>query len=187
MTEIFVLWLPILLSAVAVFVLSSIIHMVLFAWHKSDYPKMPQQDKVMEALRPLAIAPGDYMVPGCDNMAEMKAPEFQEKMKQGPVIIMTVLPNGMMAMGKSLSQWFIYCLVVSAFGALVAGMALAPGADMHRVFHIVAVVVLMGYTFALWQFSIWYRRAWLTTVKATIDGVIYALATAAIFAWLWPQ
>ena len=40
---------------------------------------------------------------------------------------------------------------------------------------------------ALWQMSIWYRRAWSTTIKAMIDGAIYALLTAGAFAWLWPR
>jgi hypothetical protein len=187
MTEIYALWLPILLSAVFVFIISSIIHMAIPAWHKTDYPNMPQEQQFMDATRPLNVVPGDYMVPGCNDMAEMKSPAFQEKMKQGPVIIMTVLPNGMPAMGRPLILWFIYCLVVSVFSGLVAGIALPHGADHGKIMDIAGVAAFMGYTFALWQFSIWYRRAWLTTIKGTIDGLIYAIATAATFVWLWPQ
>ena len=62
MTALPALWLPILLSSVIVFVVSSVIHMAL-PWHKSDYPPIPNEDKVMDALRPFAIPPGDYMVP----------------------------------------------------------------------------------------------------------------------------
>ena len=58
MSVVAALWLPILLSAVLVFVASSIIHMA-SPWHKSDYPKMPNEDGVMDALRPFAIPPGD--------------------------------------------------------------------------------------------------------------------------------
>ena len=58
MTALHSLWLPILLSSVIVFVVSSIIHMAL-PWHNSDYPKVPNEDKVMDALRPFAIPPGD--------------------------------------------------------------------------------------------------------------------------------
>jgi hypothetical protein len=35
--------------------------------------------------------------------------------------------------------------------------------------------------------SIWYRRAWGVTIKATIDGLIYACLTAVAFGWLWPR
>ena len=57
MTELSELWLPIIVSAVLVFVASSVIHMA-SPWHKSDYPKVPNEDRVREALRTLAIPPG---------------------------------------------------------------------------------------------------------------------------------
>ena len=92
MTGLSLLWLPILISAVFVFVASSIIHMMT-PWHKGDYPKVPDEDKLINSLRPLAIPPGDYMVPGCADMKEMRTPEFAEKRSKGPVIVMTVMPS----------------------------------------------------------------------------------------------
>src|ERR1700690_2752148 len=71
MTELNVLWLPVLLSAVIVFVVSSVIHM-LSPWHKSDYPQAPNEDKLRDAIRPLAIPPGDYMVPRASSREELK-------------------------------------------------------------------------------------------------------------------
>ena len=62
MTGLSALVVPIFLSAVFVFVASSVIHMLL-PWHKSDCPKLSNEDSVRDALRPLAIPPGDYMVP----------------------------------------------------------------------------------------------------------------------------
>ena len=91
------LWLPILLSAVFVFVASSIIHMVL-PYHKGDYRKMPAEDDVMEALRKFNIPPGDYMMPCAGGSQEMKSPAFAEKLKKGPVMIATVMPNGRFSM-----------------------------------------------------------------------------------------
>ena len=79
MTELSALWLPILLSAVVVFVVSSIIH-TLLPWHKSDYPKVPNEDKFRDAIGPLAIPPGDYMVPRPSSRADVRSPEFAEKM-----------------------------------------------------------------------------------------------------------
>src|SRR5512137_1274254 len=93
MTELSALWLPILLSSIIVFVVSSIVHMVL-PWHKGDYPRIPNEDKVMDALRPLAIPPGDYMVPRAGSMKDMKSPEFMDKLKKGPVMVVTMLPGG---------------------------------------------------------------------------------------------
>lgn len=186
MTPLLSLWLPILLSAIVVFFVSSIIHMVM-PWHKSDYPRLPDQDRFMDAVRPFAIPPGDYMVPRCETRAELKTPEFLDKMKKGPVIVMTVLPNGEWTMGQNLALWFLYALVVGVFAAYIAAHALAPGAPYLSVFRFVGATMFLGYSLALWQMSIWYKRSWLTTFKANVDGLIYALLSAGIFGWLWPK
>lgn len=186
MTSLTSLWLPILLSAVIVFVVSSIIHMAL-PWHKSDYSKIPNEDKVMDALRPLAIPPGDYMVPRPSSMQDMRSPEFAEKMKKGPILVATVMANGPTPMARNLILWFLYSAVVGFFAAYVAGRALPVGAPYLHVFRFVGTTAFVGYSLALWQMSIWYRRAWSTTIKATIDGLIYASLTAGTFGWLWPR
>jgi hypothetical protein len=183
MTGLHLLWLPILLSSVIVFVVSSIIHMAL-PWHKSDYPKVPNEDRVMDALRPLAIPPGDYMVPRPSSREDMRSPEFAEKIRKGPVMILTVVPSGRMSMGRNLVLWFLYCVVVGLLAAYIAGRALPVGAAYLRVFQFVGVTAFVGYSVALWQMSIWYRRAWSATIKATVDGLIYALLTAGTFGWL---
>ncbi|HEV2977089.1 MAG TPA: hypothetical protein VG425_05835 [Casimicrobiaceae bacterium] len=180
------LWLPILLSAVIVFVVSSIIHMLL-PWHKSDYPKVPEEDKLMDALRPLAVPPGDYMIPRASSMQDMRSPEFAAKLRKGPVLMLTMMPNGPFAMGKSLVSWFLYSLVIGIFAAYVASRALPAGAEYLRVFQLTGVTAFIAYSVALWQMSIWYRRAWRITLKATVDGLIYALLTAGSFGWLWPR
>lgn len=179
------LWLPILLSAVFVFLVSSVIHMAL-PWHKGDYAKVPNEDKVMDALRPFAIPPGDYMMPRASSMKDMSSPEFTEKMKKGPVMIFTVVPNGPATMGKSLTLWFLYSVLVGFFAAYLTGRTLAAGAEYLEVFRYVGTTAFLGYSLALLQTSIWYRRAWSTTIKSMIDGLIYALVTAGVFGWLWP-
>jgi hypothetical protein len=180
------LWLPILLSAVIVFVASSLIHMVL-PWHKNDYPQVPNEEGLRAALRPLAIPPGDYMVPRPASREGMRDPAFLEKVNQGPNVILTVMPSGSLSMGRSLALWFLYSVVVGLFAAYVASRALAPGAEYIQVFRFAGTTAFLGYAVALWQMSIWYRRAWSTTVKATVDGLIYALLTAGTFGWLWPR
>jgi len=174
MTVLHTLWLPILLSSVFVFVASSILHMALPWWHKGDYVKLPQEDKVLDSLRPLATPPGDYMAPQAANFAEMKSPEFAEKLRKGPVMVLTVLPNGMFDMRRSFSLWFLYLVVVSFLSGYVALHALPFGARGTVVFRIVGVTSFLGYTAALWQMSIWYRRSMGTTIRATVDGLIYA-------------
>jgi hypothetical protein len=185
MTLLSALWLPILISAVAVFVLSSIIHMTPL-WHKTDYPRYANEDRVLDALRPLSLPPGDYFMPRPASSAEMRSPEFQEKMKRGSVL-MTVMPPWSGSMAGNLSQWFAYCLVVSVLAAYVAGAALPPGAPAIQICRFAGTTAFIGYTLALWQMSIWYRRAWSMTLKSTLDGVIYAAATCLVLAWLWPR
>ena len=180
------LWLPIVLSAVVVFIASSIIHMVVWQWHAGDYPKVPNEDRVMDALRPLAIPPGDYMIPRCDHPREMKSPEFMEKLKKGPVMMMTVYPPGPFAMGKQLGQWFVFCAVVGLFAAYVASRALGPGVDYLSVFRMSSVTAFAGYSLAAVPASIWYKRAWGTTIRGVIDGLVYGLLTGGVFGWLWP-
>src|SRR5437763_14495446 len=121
MTGLLALWLPIVGSAVLVFVVSSVIHMM-SPWHKSDYPKLANEDRVMDALRPLAIPPGDYMIPRPSSREEMRAPEFVEKVKRGPVMVLTVLPPGPMTMSKSL---VLRCISFAVVG-LCAASAAAP-------------------------------------------------------------
>ena len=180
------LWLPILLSAVIVFVVSSIIHMVL-PYHKGDYRNVPKQDEVMEALRKFSIPPGDYVLPLAGSMAAMKDPEFIKKLNAGPVVVMTVLPNGPMRMGKSLTLWFVYSVVVSIFAAYIAGRALEPGAHYLQVFRFAGCTAFVAYSLALLQQSIWYNRNWGTTLKSMFDGLVYGLLTAGTFGWLWPR
>ncbi len=180
------LWLPILLSAVIVFIASSLIHMV-SPWHKSDYPKLPNEDQVMDALRPLAIPPGDYMTPRPSSRQELSSAAFLEKMKKGPVMVLTVMPNGPMSMGRNLGLWFVYLLAVGVLTGYVAGRALPSGAPYLHAFRFAGVTAFIAHTVALFQLSIWYRRAWSTTIKATVDGLIYGLLTAGVFGWLWPR
>lgn len=180
------LWAPILLSAVFVFVASSIIHMLL-PYHRNDFGKVPAEDEVMNALRKIGIPPGDYMVPCAGSPKGMKDPGFIDKMKKGPVVLMTVLESGPPAMGKNLVLWFIYCAAVGVFAAYIAGRALAPGARYLEVFRFAGCVAFVGYAVALWQNSIWYKRAWTTTLKSSMDSLVYALLTAGTFGWLWPD
>jgi hypothetical protein len=185
MVPIVSLWLPILLSAVFVFVASSVIHMLL-PIHSGDYRKLPSEDATMEALRKFNIPPGDYMMPRAGSMKDMGDPGFIAKMTKGPVAMMTVMPSGRPSMGPQLACWFVYCAVVGLFAAYIAGRALGPGAHYLAVFRFAGATAFIGYSLALWQQTIWYRRSWVTTLKSTIDGLIYGLLTGGTFGWLWP-
>ena len=176
------LWLPVLLSAVLVFLASSLFHMVL-KYHQADAGPLPDEDKVADALRPLGIPPGDYSLPYATGP---DSPEYFEKRKKGPVAVITVLPNEPPALGVNLARWFGYSLLVGAIAAYAAGLTLGPGADYSVVFRVVGTVAFAGYSLAILQASIWWFRSWSYTFKTMFDGLVYALLTAGTFGWLWP-
>jgi hypothetical protein len=185
MTPLAALWLPILLSTVFVFIASMILHMT--PWHHGDYPALPDEARFREALRPMAIPPGDYIVPRPMSSADMRSAEFDQKMIDGPNVVITVMPNGKMSMGRALGLWFLYLVVTGIFAGYVAGRALPPGANYLEVFRFAGCTAFVGYSLALWQMWIWYRRSLGTTIRATIDGLIFAGLTGGTFGWLWPS
>ena len=185
MVSLTALWLPIVLSAVVVFFASFVMHMVL-TYHQKDYGRLPNEDKVIAALGPLRIPPGDYLMPHGGSPAAMKDPAFIAKMTAGPVALITVRPSGPPAMGAALGQWFIFTLVVSAVAAYVASRAVAPGADYLSVFRFAGTTAFACYAMGQIPASIWMGRNWGTTFRAVIDGLVYGLLTAGVFGWLWP-
>jgi hypothetical protein len=180
------LWIPILLSAVLVFIVSSILHMLL-PWHRGDMKKLPSEDEVLEALRKASVPPGDYMAPYAGSMKAMSDPAFLERRTKGPVVLMTVVKGGPPTMGPSLLLWFLYSALISVFAAYVTGRALGPGAQYLAVFRFAGTAAFMGYSLALLQNSIWYKRNWGSTIKSVIDGLVYGMVTAGAFGWLWPR
>lgn len=180
------LWAPILLSAVIVFVVSSLIHMLL-TYHNSDFRKLANEDAVMEALRKLNLPPGDYGVPCAGSTKAMKSPEFTDKLTKGPVMFMTVMKSGVPKMGGSLVLWFLYGVVVSIFAGYIGFHAVGIGGNYLSVFRFVGCAAFMGYSLALLQNSIWYKRNWGATLRSMFDGLIYGLLTAGTFGWLWPK
>ncbi|HJW31496.1 MAG TPA: hypothetical protein VJ508_19840 [Saprospiraceae bacterium] len=177
------LWMPILLSAVFVFIMSSLIHMVL-GYHANDFKKLPNEDQGMDTLRSLNLTPGMYGVPKPANMKEVRSPEFQAKMKKGPVMFLLVKPNTM-GMTKNLIQWFVYSIVVGIFAAYIGIHTLAPDANYLMVFRIIGCATFMGYGLAIFQDAIWGARSWPATWKGAFDALLYALLTAGTFGWLW--
>lgn len=179
------LWLPILLAAILVFVLSAITHMVL-KYHNTDYGPLPGEDEVRRAMREQGVQPGEYVVPYAATPKEMGEPAYIAKTTEGPVALITVRESGPPTIGKQLGQWFVYCLIVSVFAAYVTSRAVGAGAEYLDVFRFAGTAAFLAYALGTWQETIWFGRSASTTLKNTFDGLIYALATAGVFGWLWP-
>lgn len=155
-------------------------------YHRNDFAQLPEEGKVMESLRGFKIDAGDYYMPFANDQKSMNTTEYKEKVSKGPRVVMTVLPSGNPGMGKALTLWFIYSIVVSFFAAYITSVALEPGTHYLTVFRFIGTTSFMGYGLANMQASIWYGKKWSTTLKNLVDALLYALVTAGTFGWLWP-
>lgn len=186
MIPITALWLPILLSAVLVFIASSVIHMLL-PYHRSDWAPVPGEDQAMEALRGLSLPPGDYSLPHTLGSEGMGSEGFRKKLGEGPLVFMTVADHEVaLKMGPTMLQWFLYCLLVGIFPAYLAGRMLEPGAPYIEVFRLTGTVAFAAYAMGQFPRSIWYKQRWATTLKSVFDGLVYSALTAGVFGSLWP-
>ncbi len=179
------LWLPILLSAVAVFIASSLIHMVL-QYHNTDFRRLPDEEAARRALSALKVAPGDYAMPYCSTMKEAGTDEYGAKRKEGPVVIMTVMKPGPMVVTGALTKWFGFVLIVGVFIAYVTRLSLPAGAEYLLVHRVAGTAAFMAYGLGAVPQSIWYEKNWKATFKGLFDALIYGLITGGIFGWLWP-
>ncbi len=161
-------------SAVAVFIVSSVMHMAV-QWHKGDYGKLDGEAEVLAAMREHGVSPGHYMFPCASSMKDMATEEMKEKLRLGPVGFMTVMP-GMPGMGKSLGQWFAYSWLVAVFAAYVASFATA-----ESIFRLTSTVAFMGFGLGAMMDSIWKGVSWSITGKFLVDGLLYGLTTGACF------
>ena len=120
-------------------------------------------------------------------MKDMGTPEMIEKMKRGPIGFLTVMQPGGFNMGKCLSWWFVYILIVGALVAYVGRHTLADGAAYLDVFRVTGAAAILGFGIGVMNESIWKGQAWSVTAKFMADGFVYALLTAGTFGWLWPN
>jgi hypothetical protein len=112
---------------------------------------------------------------------------MKQKYIDGPVAVMNVLRPGVPSMGKYLTQWFLFNLVVSLFIAYVAARAIPRGAEYLHVFRIVGAVGFLAYGAGQIPAAIWMGKPWKVAWKEVFDGLVYGLVTAGTFGWLWPE
>ena len=176
--------LPIVLSAVLVFVTSSILHMVL-KYHASDYTPLPNEEAGRAALR--GVAPGQYMIPHAGDMKELEKPEIKQKFLDGPIAVLNIKRPGPPTMAPMLGQWFVFTLVVSFFVAYIASHTLPAGTPYLQVFRVVGSVAFLAYAAGQIPRAIWMGKPWSVAWKEVADGLLYGLVTAGAFGGLWPR
>jgi hypothetical protein len=179
------LWIPVVVSAVVVFVASSLVHMVL-RYHKSDYRGLSNEEDVRNVVRKGSPAAGLYVIPYCSDPSQMKDPAVAKKYAEGPVGMLTILPSGMPNMGKYLGLWFLFCFLASFVAAYVARHTLSPGSDLMTVTRITGTVAFASYGLGNIADSIWKGQPWANTGRHLIDAVIYSVLTGLTFRLLWP-
>jgi len=177
------LWLPILLSAVGVFIASNILHMAIPAWHRSDYGKLDNEKAFLDAIA--SAKSGQYIAPHV-NWGKLSAEE-REAMMQRPMAFTLVRNPARFSFPKTLGLYLVYLLVISTFIAYLAAATLAAGMPFGYVFRVVGSAGILAYAFGTVSDAIWYGKPWSVVAKFVIDGVIYGLVTGAIFGWLWPH
>jgi hypothetical protein len=177
------LWIPILVSAVFVFIAANLLWMALPFWHRSDYKKLPDEKAVLAGLT--SAASGQYMAPNLDW--SKATAEEKEAFQKGPMALLLVRNPNAFSLGKSLTLYFLYSVVVSVLVAYVCGVTLAPHTHYLRVFRVAGTAAILAYAFRGVPDSVWYGKPWVVTFKELIDGVIYGLLTAGTFGWLWPH
>jgi hypothetical protein len=180
------LMLPVVLSAVFVFLASFLIHMVL-RYHASDYTQLPNEDAVRAAIRAGNPAPAQYIIPYCRDPKEMRSPEMEQKYMEGPVAVLNLRKPAKPTMGPYLAQWFVFNLVVAFFVAYVAAHTLTAGTEYLEVFRVVGAVTFLAYAAGQFPAAIWMAKPWPVALKDALDGLVYGLVTAATFGWLWPR
>ncbi len=185
MVELAQLWLPVLVSAVAVFFASAVIWMAL-PYHKADIRPLPDEKAFDDAIAGLDIKPGLYMFPNCQDTKDMKSDAFKERFRSGPwgtITIMGKAPN----FGMNLLRTFIVYLVVSVFVAYLTGLALPAGAEYMRVFRIAGAAAVLGHCMGSLANDFFLGKPARFIVTSFIDGVIFALIVAGVFAAMWPE
>jgi hypothetical protein len=179
------LWLPVLLTAMAVFIASSLIHMVI-QWHKSDYKKLSNEDAVRDAIRAGSPGPGQYILPHCAEMKDMQGDAMKQKFVDGPVGFLTLRRNGPPTMGACLLQWFVYTLAVAAISGSIALRVFGVWGNAHSAGHLVGLVSFLTYTGGSVQYGIWMGKPWGSVAKDALDGLIYGAISMLIFTYMWP-
>lgn len=184
MNELAGLWIPIVISALAVFTVSSVGRVLV--WHRlRNWKALPEEAATVEHLQKSGIAPGLYRFPETHPHNSAEAEESRlHRMNTGPwgtVNIRARQPSP----GSALVQSLAFCLVTSVFVAYLATLALDPGDEFSEVFQVSGTAGLMAYAFGGVPNAIWLGQSFRSTVMDVVDGVILGLITGVVFAAFW--
>jgi len=179
------LWLPILLSAVVVWIVSAVVWMAL-PHHKRDFIALPDEDGFMDSVRKSRVEPGNYVFPDFRGREAMKSEKVGKALNEGPVGHLSLWPTPLTMGSKMVATFFVY-LVVSILIAYLTRVALPGPADFAKVFQVAATAGILAYSFSFIPNALWFGSYTRTIVASFIDGIAYGCITGALFAWRWPH
>ena len=178
------LWLPILISAVVLF-FASFTAWVILPHHFGDKKKLEKEQEVMDLVRKLNIAPGNYMFPYATSKQDQGSKEFQAKYTEGPRGCLDVYATANMGMNMVLTV--IFFLITSAVIGYITHFVCppgGPGVDFMRVFRVAGTIGILTHASSGVLNNIWFKRRSFTDI---IDGVVFGLILGLIFAAMWPS
>ncbi len=178
-TSVWSLWLPILISGVALFFASWAAWMLL-PHHKPEWKGLPDENAVTQALRD--IRPGQYMFPYAATPDACKSQEYKQRVEAGPRGTLTLWekpPN----MAVNMLCTLLFFVIANFVIGYLTGMALDPGDSFWKVFRFAGTAGILTYGTANILNGIWFGRKMVADI---IDGVAYGIITGLIFAALWP-
>ena len=177
------LWLPILLSAAAVWLISLVFGMAL-PHHKQDWIGLSDEDGLMDFIRRNGIKPGNYLFPDFRTREALKSAKVEKALNEGPVGHLSVWRTPV-TMGDKMVGAFIVHLVVATLIAYLTRIALPGAAPFAKVFQIAGTAGILAYSFSFIPNALWFGAYKRTIVASIIDGIICGLVIGAIFAWRW--
>ena len=177
------LWLPILVSALAVFVVSAIGWMAL-GHHNADIKKLPDEGAFLDFMRSQNVPPGTYMWPGCGS-GDMKNPEFLARFEAGPWGSVNVTARKP-SFARNLALTFLFYIVVGIFVGYITSLARDPGAPFLSVFRVAGAVGVLAYCAGGIPNALFFGKPLRFILTDLIDGIVYGVITGLIFAWFWP-
>ncbi|MFT5423344.1 MAG: hypothetical protein ACI89L_001121 [Phycisphaerales bacterium] len=179
------LWIPILVSAIACFVASSIIWMAL-PHHKADIQALPDEDAFNGAVGGLGLKPGLYMFPNCQGTEGHKSEAFQARWKAGPWGTINVL-GAQPSFGKNLAITFVEMLLISVIVAYLASTAMEDNAGGRDIARFMFTGAFLGYVLGGFSVDAFLGKPTRFVITGVFDSLVYAAVTAVVFVFLWPE
>jgi hypothetical protein len=183
------LWLPVILSTVAVFLIGGC------AWldlphHRSHLQRLPDESAERSLLR--GLEPGRYRIPHSAGATDLRDRAFRQRYEEGPVGTLTLERQGRVGVGRRLGFTLAWHLVITCTTAWLLGRSwgLYPWAGMPvpamDVFVMASGLTFGFHAFGLFPEAIWFSKPWRRIGWDVVDSGLYAFVTGGIFMLCWP-